>query len=92
MDLTYNVQLPPELQNAIQKSVTDAINDALITMSKGLNQGYLTKQEAAKYLHISNNTLSKWVTSKGLRPCVIEGVIRFQRSYLDKFMEKHMQK
>ena len=46
----------------------------------------MTKQEASKYLHISPVTFNKWQQAYNIPVIEIEGVKRYKRNALDKFM------
>ena len=48
-------------------------------------QRYLNKKQACNYLQIANNTLDRWIEN-GLPEIKINGVIRFDRLAIDKWL------
>ena len=91
MDSTIKMQLPEGLRQAITHMARQAINQALIeTKEKDGFPPYMTKTETAKYLHISSKTLLEWEKHCNDIPTIeIEGVTRYQRASLDKWMQQH---
>lgn len=82
------IKLSPELEGALKAAIQDAaqkiVNDSKKENSKWPD--YMNKGTAAKYLGISNNTLTTWM-DKGKVPYKhIAGSYRFNRNDLDKFM------
>lgn len=49
---------------------------------------YMTKQEAAKYLHVSSQTLSGFI-AEGLGVTTVGNITRISKVSADKFMEAH---
>ncbi|MGM0112519.1 helix-turn-helix domain-containing protein [Enterococcus sp. DIV0187] len=49
------------------------------------NQRYMNKKQTCDYLQISNNTLDRWIEN-GLPEIKINGVIRFDRLSIDKWL------
>lgn len=76
-----------ELQQSVHQLMKDEIEQAR-TDAKMENR-YLTKDLACQYLHISNNTMDCWI-EKGLPKTVIQGVIRFDKVCLDRWMAEHL--
>ena len=91
MDSTVEMKLPDDLQVAIITMAQSAINQAVISAKeKDGFRPYMTKTETAKYLHVSPKTLNDWEKSyKDIPVIVIEGVRRYNRTDLDKWMGKH---
>ena len=91
MDSTVEMKLPDDLQGAIITMAQSAINQAVISAKeKDSFRPYMTKTETAKYLHVSPKTLNDWEKSyKDIPVIVIEGVRRYNRTDLDKWMSKH---
>ena len=90
---SLQVQLPNDLQVAIITMAQDALKQAVIdAKEKDGFRPYMTKTETAKYLHVSPKTLNDWEKSyKDIPVIVIEGVRRYNRTDLDKWMGKHKQ-
>ncbi|MGQ7309225.1 helix-turn-helix domain-containing protein [Streptococcus suis] len=64
------------LSNLIQKEIEQQLEQS------GLSSPYLNKQQACKYLGISNNTLDAWI-QKGLPAIKIGKTIRFHKESID---------
>ncbi|HFE9851878.1 TPA: helix-turn-helix domain-containing protein [Enterococcus faecalis] len=56
-----------------------------------LEQTYMTKKETCTYLHVSNNTLDKFIES-GLPKVVLAGITRFNRQTIDQWLTKNFEK
>lgn len=90
MDATIKVQLPEDLQQAITHMARQAIKQALTEAKKNSFPPYMNKTEARKYLHISSKTLLDWETQYDDIPIiVIDGIQRYKRTDLDKWMQQH---
>jgi hypothetical protein len=72
-----------QIGNSIYTVVLNNINQ--VRKDAAIDKRYLTKAETCQYLHISNNTLDKWV-DQGLPKITIEGVIRFDRQVVDDWL------
>lgn len=72
-----------QIGNNIYSLILDNVNQVRKDMI--INKRYLTKQETCQYLHISNNTLDKWV-EQGLPKITIQGVVRFDRQIVDNWL------
>lgn len=85
------VQLPDDLQEATKKMIADSLNSALKELEiKNSFPPYMNKTEARKYLHISSKTLLDWETQYNDIPIiVIDGIQRYKRTDLDKWMQQH---
>lgn len=82
------VQLPKEVDQAISKAVMDSFETAKdkFNHSETYPQ-YLKMTQACEYLNISYGTLKKWIKNKNGFPYhEIDGITRFNRDELDKFM------
>lgn len=87
-DMAVNVQLPPELQQATQHMVKAALDQAIDqALQKASFPPYMTQQEACKYLHVAPSTFNQWLKKYKVPVIRIEGVKRYARSSLDKFMK-----
>lgn len=82
-------ELPDTALNQIgavmQKMAVQAFKDAGEQQSFG---PYMTKQEAAKYLHVSSQTLNAFI-AEGLEVTTIGNIIRISKDSANKFMEAH---
>lgn len=82
------VQLPDELNSAI----CDAVKNTLVAAKKTFDEKeqyphYLNKKQACSYLNVSYRTLMSWVKNDPNFPYRdVNGVVRFNRDELDKFM------
>ena len=91
---TTTVQLPGELNDAIIDAVKSSFAMAKDQFTNE-NQFplYLNKKQACQYLNVSYGTLMKWVKSEPSFPCSdVDGVVRFNRNELDKFMASKQNK
>ncbi|QWS05172.1 helix-turn-helix domain-containing protein [Limosilactobacillus reuteri] len=82
------LKLSSELTNAIKIAITNATREAVNDLNKNNDKWpmYMNKGTAAKYLGISNNTLSEWISSDSVPFKKIGRSYRFNRNDLDKFM------
>ncbi|WP_143461526.1 helix-turn-helix domain-containing protein [Levilactobacillus enshiensis] len=73
------------MRNVMYEMATDAYKQA----GKGQQFGeYLNKSEAAKYLHVSNATLTQFI-SEGLPIIVIGNIQRISKKACDEFYQQH---
>lgn len=87
--MDIDLQLPPELKAATLNMVTAAIDSAVKEVTnKNSFPPFLTQQEACKYLHIAPSTFNKWDREYHIPVIKIEGVKRYKRDSLDKFMKQ----
>lgn len=70
----------------LKDSIIEAI---LIILNSKIENRYLAKKETCKYLKISNNTLDKWIL-EGLPVLRINGVLRFDRIAIDKWLDERV--
>ncbi|HJE87102.1 helix-turn-helix domain-containing protein [Levilactobacillus brevis] len=69
----------------MQEMALKAFKDAGTKQSFG---PYMTKQEAAKYLHVSSQTLNAFI-AEGLEVTTIGNITRISKESANKFMEAH---
>lgn len=81
--ITLSDEQTKELNAIIYTIFTDQIKQ--VQKDASMNKKYLTKKETCQYLHISNNTLDKWI-SQGLPKITIEGVVRFDKEAVDQWL------
>lgn len=87
MDVSVN--LPPELQQATQEMVQNAIETAVAQeLKKNAYRPYMTQKEACKYLHVAPSTFNRWIRNYKIPVVQIEGVKRYKKDSLDRFMEQ----
>lgn len=79
-------RLGQELLDYLDKSME--IETQRLAKEVEKSQRYMNKANACKYCGITNNTLDKWLT-RGLGRIHIDGVVRFDKEDLDKFMKAH---
>lgn len=72
-----------QIGNSVYTLMLNNINQ--VRKDAALDKRYLTKKETCLYLHISNNTLDKWI-EQGLPKIAIEGVIRFDWTVIDDWL------
>lgn len=65
------------------------VKEILVALNLKLETRYLAKKETCKYLKISNNTLDKWIL-QGLPVLRINGVLRFDRVAIDKWLDERV--
>ncbi|WP_308556772.1 DNA-binding protein [uncultured Lactobacillus sp.] len=88
------MELPSELKDAI----TQTIGDALQTTVKAIKEEnsfppYMNQKMAATYLHVAPATLIKWEKHYADFPViVVDGVKRYPKSSLNKWMQSRKRK
>lgn len=68
---------------------SNIVQEVLVALNLKLENRYLAKKETCKYLKISNNTLDKWIL-QGLPVLRINGVLRFDRLAIDKWLDERV--
>ena len=83
------VILPDEQIHQIQLLISDLIKQEIENRlnNSNLESPFLNKQQACNYLGISNNTLDIWI-KKGLPVIRIEKTVRFDKSEINRWMQK----
>ena len=83
------VILPNEQIHQIQLLISDLIKQEIENRlnNSNLESPFLNKQQACNYLGISNNTLDSWI-KKGLPVIRIEKTVRFDKSEINRWMQK----
>ena len=85
------LDLPDDLKEAVLEMVRDAVAQ-VVGSSVQHEQSwpeYMNKQEAAKYLNISVNTLQNWIEAGDIPFVVVGKMVRLSRRQLDACMLKH---
>ena len=82
------VILPDEQVHQIQILISDLIKNEIENRLKNSNieSPYLNKQQACKYLGISNNTLDEWI-KKGLPVIRIGKTVRFNKTEVNRWLQ-----
>ncbi len=81
------------LRALIQKEIPDVNNNVLTRkearslIKQYASQGYFNIGEAANYCGISRSTFDKWRKEGRIAPHIINGIVRFARSDLDRMMQ-----
>lgn len=85
------IDLPENVKEAVLSLVSSSLQATAQDIKQQLRSSpYLNKTEASKYLHISSATLIKWEKKFNDLPTIeIEGIKRYRKEDLDKFMEQH---
>ncbi|MGI6154394.1 MAG: helix-turn-helix domain-containing protein [Enterococcus lemanii] len=85
--VTLNITLNDEQTKMLQQGFSALISNEMIKMENniGKEQRYMNKSETCNYLGLSNNTLDQWI-GRGLPVIKINGVIRFDRLAVDKWL------
>ena len=83
------VIFPDEQIHQIQLLISDLIKQEIENRlnNSNLESPFLNKQQACNYLGISNNTLDSWI-KKGLPVIRIEKTVRFDKSEINRWMQK----
>lgn len=81
--ITLSEEQAQELSTTIYTIFSKQIEQ--VRKDASLTKRYFTKKETCQYLHISNNTLDKWV-NQGLPKIVIEGVVRFDKEAVNQWL------
>lgn len=84
---SLNIILNDEQVEVIQQQISILISHELSQMKNDTDskQRYMNKKQTCNYLQISNNTLDSWI-GKGLPMIKINGVLRFDRLAIDKWL------
>lgn len=82
------VILPEEQVHQIQLLIADLIKQEVENRldNSNLSSPYLNKQQACKYLGISNNTLDSWIW-KGLPIIRVGKTVRFDKDEIDRWLQ-----
>lgn len=87
--LGLGLVLPDSELKRIRGVMYEMATDAYKQAGRGQQFGeYLTKREAAKYLHVSNGTLTQFI-SEGLPIIMIGNIQRLSKKACDKFYQEH---
>ncbi|HEL2201324.1 TPA: helix-turn-helix domain-containing protein [Streptococcus suis] len=83
------VILPEEQVHQIQLLIADLIKQEVENRldNSNLSSPYLNKQQACKYLGISNNTLDSWI-KQGLPVIRVGKTVRFDKDEIDRWLQK----
>lgn len=81
------IKLSEEQMTQLGKNIYTILltNIKQVRKDTSIDKRYLTKKETCQYLHISNNTLDKWV-EQGLPKITIARVVRFNRQVVDEWL------
>ena len=85
------LELPDDLKQAILEIVKDAAVQVVGSATRRDEQTwpeYMNKQQAAKYLNISVNTLQNWIADGDIPFVVVGKMVRLNRHQLDACMLK----
>ena len=85
------LELPDDLKQAILEIVKDAAVQVVGSATRRDEQTwpeYMNKQQAAKYLNISVNTLQNWIADGDIPFVVVGKMVRLNRHQLDACMFK----
>lgn len=87
-NMEAEIKLSPELENALKVAINTAVQKIVDDSKRESSEWpmYMNKGTAAKYLGISNNTLTEWIGSDSVPFKKIGRSYRFNRNDLDKFM------
>lgn len=81
--------LPQTVTNQLHQLMFNTAKQAFIEAAEVQKfPEYMTKREAAKYLHVSDQTLSEFIRL-GLDITVINNIQRISRTAADEFMKQH---
>ena len=84
------VILPDEQVHQIQLFISELIQKEIKNRLENSNIGspFLNKKQACDYLGISNNTLDSWI-QKGLPTIKIGKIVRFNKTEINRWLQKH---
>lgn len=84
---TVSISLSNEQLDALQATVYLHIKKEIERAREDcrLEQVYMTKKETCTYLHVSNNTLDKFIKA-GLPKVKLAGVTRFNKQVIDQWL------
>lgn len=84
-------QIPQQAEKMFVKAVKAVYEDAKSRAPKLKNPkyGFFNKTNAAIYLGISLPTFNCWIEKYQIPYVSVDGIRRFAKNDLDKFMEKH---
>lgn len=90
IDNKVKLELPDDLKQAILEIVKDAAVQVVgsATQHDETWPEYMNKQQAAKYLNISVNTLQNWIADGDIPYIVVGKMVRLNRRQLDACMLK----
>jgi excisionase family DNA binding protein len=77
--------LSPELVDAIEQLITDRVQAALETQGRGSSSPWLSLEEAAAYLRVSERTLERQLARGRLRSTTLGRRRLLHRDRLDEF-------
>lgn len=82
-------ELPQTMADQLHQLMFDSARQAFNEAAEVQNMPeYMTKQQAAKYLHVSGQTLSEFIRL-GLHITIVNKVQRISRASADEFMKEH---
>lgn len=83
------LQLPEDSVKAIYEVMLNSAKDAFKQASEQQSYApWMTLTEAAKYMHVSKNTLTSFI-EQGLRISVVNGVQRISQTEANRFYQQH---
>lgn len=82
-----SISLSDEQLNELQATVYLHIKEEIERAREDcrLEQVYMTKKETCTYLHVSNNTLDKFIEA-GLPKVNLAGITRFNKQVIDQWL------
>ncbi|MGN9066730.1 helix-turn-helix domain-containing protein [Ligilactobacillus agilis] len=88
------MELQVKLPNEVEQAVIDLTKKAVkVAVSEALEQlpipDYMNAQRASKYVGVSDTTFYSWIKKHDLKTVEIDGVKRYSRKSLDKFMKEY---
>lgn len=73
-----------DLKYAIVRGVVQVTTEGLRRITTG--KDYLTREQARKYLSVSDDVLQNWIEKEGMPYMDVDGIIRFYRVDLDAWL------
>lgn len=80
--------LSNEVQDELKQDISIIISQSIEHFKEVNQPRYFKKFEALSYINCSNNTMDKLI-KKGLPAICIDGLVRYDRIEIDRFLEKH---
>lgn len=89
MAISVPLELPEETLKQLQQIMLVSARNAFKQASQQQSfRPWMTLSETAEYMHISPNTLNKFI-KQGLRPSLVNGVQRISQKEADRFYNEH---
>jgi DNA-binding transcriptional regulator YiaG len=86
IEFKLDIEMEEKIRNMIAEIIFDEVHQ--FKSKYGFDKTYLRKNELAQYLHISYNTINKWIQA-GLPQIEVAGVKLYCRESIDEWLKNH---